>query len=31
MAESFIATRKAECFGEGIPPTSAGAKFHGLR
>ena len=27
MAESFVATLKAECFGEGIPPTRAAAKL----
>ena len=27
MAESFVATLKAECFGEAIPPTRAAAKL----
>ncbi len=27
MAESFVATLKAECFGRAIPPTSAAAKL----
>ncbi len=27
MAESFVATLKAECFGGAIPPTRAAAKL----